>query len=181
MRQPIRPRVVQNGGGGPQTYTGFGTGTPAGITYGNDTGSGVTLGTVFRTTAPALTATRVRLYLAAGAGLPTSGLLGGLWNDELGTLLDTATFGTTGEGWNEAVYTGTVLTQGVNYVAGVFFPSGGYSVVTGTFAAQVDAPPITFPANSENTNGVYQYAGSMSFPAGNGAGSWYGIDVEVSE
>lgn len=189
------------------TYTGFGAGTPAGISYGADT-SRYTLATAFKVTSSGLSLTKGRIYLSSNGGAVTAA-------DVLdGTSLEFTLFPQTDgafsvagamtpqlfspvllgsltmDAWNEFVLPSPfALTAGTVYYASVYLPAGRYAFIGSEFSsADVVAGPITFPQHDTAlpglgrvTNGGFVGGGTGLQPVNNGTGTWYGIDIEVSD
>lgn len=189
------------------TYTGFGSGVPAGIAYGADTAA-YTLASAFKVTQSGLYLTKGRIFLSSNGGAVTAAnvLSGG--NLQFGLFPQTdGAFSAAGamtpdlispvvvsaltmDAWNEAkLATPFPLTLGSVYYASWLMPAGRYSAKSLTFGSDVVAGPITFPADATHV----PLLGSVvngGFVAGGGAlapvttsfnAAWYGIDVEVTD
>lgn len=183
------------------TYTGFGASAPA-VTYGADTAA-YTLATCFRVTSPGLFLTRLRLYLSSNGGAVTAGqvtgagsllavlyaengLSAGAGATELTERASLASV--TMDAWNEFPLTPYPLTVGSAYYAAVLLPAGRYSLISGRFASDLIAGPITFPANggaqgASGTvrNGAFAASATLVPPSNSFNQSWYGIDVFLDD
>lgn len=168
-------------------YTGFGDATPSGIAQANDNGS-MTLGTRFHVDRSGLSVRAIRFYMPSGTqGTPAStGYIGALFQstaDGAGSIITQSNFSSTliVDGWNRIPITPQGATMGVDYYAGVYFPTGVYGAIWLTFASIRDASPIIFPRSTPETkNGTYAYASGIQSPTGESSAAWYGVDVEVS-
>jgi Domain of unknown function (DUF4082)/Bacterial Ig-like domain/Purple acid Phosphatase, N-terminal domain len=80
------------------------------------------------------------------------------------------------------------IQPGVEYVVGYLAPQGHYAdtsslwLVNGVFSPsfngqQVDAPPLHAPKTGAEANGVYAYGSGLQFPASNGGGTNYWVDL----
>lgn len=176
------------------TYTGFGTGTPASLTFAGDVTS-VNIGSAFYVNTTGLYLTKIRFYwphaTAANAvqvGLFAAGTTGATGSAINGT---TGSFTPQANKWNEYLLpTPYALTSNTVYYAVVWTPgtNGGYGAQSSVFASAVNASPIIFPANNSSTfgntvkNGAFIYNAALTAPTNSGAGStWYGVDIEVSD
>jgi hypothetical protein len=198
MRTPVRPRVRTSG---PSTFTGYGSSTPAGLTYAADTAA-YTLGTAFSVSGAGYSLTKIRLFLDSGSGAITAGdvVSAGSLSAKLyaaadaapgatgATLVTAVTLGSvTVNAWNEFVLGAQfALTSGVIYYAAVWMPGGRYSARSNEFTSPVASGPISFPANGSTQgtsgtvrNGAFR-AGSDNPPDAAFNAAWYGVDVEVT-
>src|SRR4026209_2118965 len=155
--------------------------TPEVIDVANDTNA-VNLGVKFQASIPG-TATRIRFYKASGnAGT----YIGELWTAS-GQLLASATFtNETGSGWQEVDFSQPVaIDANTIYIASYFAPNGHYSdnnayfyttppMGTNPTITTVNSPPLQAP---RNTNGVYSYAGTPTFPTNTFKATNYWVDV----
>ncbi len=109
--------------------------------------------------------------------------VGHLWTDA-GTLLSTATFvNETASGWQEALLPAPVaIAANTVYVVSYFAPAGEYASTAGYFAGgSFDAPPLHGVQDaSPDSNGVYVYATSGTFPTATFGSTNYWVDVVFS-
>lgn len=202
MRLPVHPRVLSTAGVG--TYTGFGSGTPAGIAYANDEGTAYTLGTAFKVTTSGLSLTKGRLYLTSNSGAISSANICDSGNPLEFTLYGADSAGpgavaptlftqvqvtsVTLDAWTEfTLGSPYALTSGTVYYASVLMPFGRYSAVSNKFTSDVVNGPITFPSDGSSQggtgtvkNGAYRTGSTIGPPGTSFNASWYGIDVEVA-
>lgn len=113
----------------------------------------------------------------------TSTHTGRLWTNT-GTLLGTATFtGETALGWQEASFNPPIaISANTPYIASYHAPNGNYAADNGYFASTgIDNPPLHAPANiTPNSNGVFTYGPSGSFPTSTYESLNYWVDVVFS-
>ncbi|WP_407647142.1 DUF4082 domain-containing protein [Goekera deserti] len=111
----------------------------------------------------------VRFYKGAGNTGTHTGTLWSATGTELATATATAESTT---GWQTITFGSPVrVTAGTTYVVSYHTDAGGYSVTAGGLTAPVVSGPITVQGS-----GVYAY-GPRSFPARDGGGSNYWVDV----
>jgi N,N-dimethylformamidase beta subunit-like protein/uncharacterized protein DUF4082/concanavalin A-like lectin/glucanase superfamily protein/fibronectin type III domain protein/BACON domain-containing protein/Big-like domain-containing protein len=125
----------------------------------------------------------IRFYKASAN---TGTHIGNLWRAD-GTLLARGTFsGETATGWQQLNFATPVeIEAGATYVASYFAPNGHYSVSEYYYykpapqgGNQLDSAPLhVLPANGGAGNGVFAYTTSTTFPALDGDGSNYAVDV----
>jgi hypothetical protein len=130
--------------------------------------------------------TGVRFYKAAAN---TGTHIGSLWTTT-GTRLAQATFtGETGSGWQTVTFATPVqVTPGTTYIASYFAPNGHYSATANYLyrnpapgpngGGVTDAPPLHAIRNTgTETNGVYTYGASSTFPVNSFGAANYWVDV----
>jgi len=141
------------------------------------------------TPAVAGTITGVRFYKAS---TNTGAHTGDLWTTS-GTLLATGSFsGESASGWQQMTFASPVtVTAGTTYVVSYFAPSSHYSFSIDWFYALGSAPGPDGPgldnsalihpvlATNGNSNGVYKYASTSSFPNTAETGEYQGASFWV--
>ncbi len=134
----------------------------------------VEVGTKFQTTV-AGSVTAIRFYKGANN---TGTHIGHLWTAG-GTQLAEVTFsGETSSGWQEAALSSPVsLDANTTYVVSYHAPNGNYAASSNYFANEYLAPPLKASANS---NGVYGYGSSGTFPSNSFNSTNYWVDVRFS-
>jgi hypothetical protein len=163
---------------GAQTFTLFGTSTPATIDAG-DAGANVELGVKFTADTNG-NVTGARFYkAAANTGTHTATL----WSTA-GTALATATFtGESASGWQTVNFSNPVaITAGTTYVISYHTTTGHYSYTGQAFNTQYDNAPLHAPSNgTSGGNGVFAY-GASSFPnqSFNAANYWVDVNFTTS-
>lgn len=171
------------------TYTGYGTGTPTGLTQDVDP-SDITLSSAFKVTSSGLYLTKVRVYVDHTNGDTVSLGAVALWgvdgsgNPTTPNLISGSFSSTTYDAWNELTLASPyALTNGTWYYLGVYFSGGNYSARVSEFTSQVTATPIVFAQDGVDVsyNGGYNYATGISLPTAAFSSTWYGIDLEVSD
>ena len=133
--------------------------------------------------------TGVRFYKAAAN---TGTHIGSLWSTD-GTRLAQATFtGETGSGWQTVTFATPVqVTPGTTYIASYYAPNGHYAATANYLyrnpapgpngGGTADAPPLHAIRNTgTETNGVYTYSASSTFPANSFGAANYWVDVVFS-
>jgi N,N-dimethylformamidase beta subunit-like, C-terminal/Domain of unknown function (DUF4082)/Fibronectin type III domain len=133
--------------------------------------------------------TGLRFYKAA---TNTGTHIGSLWSTD-GTRLAQATFtGETGSGWQTVTFATPVqVTPGTTYIASYYAPNGHYSATANYLyrnpapgpngGGTADAPPLHAIRNTgTETNGVYTYSASSSFPVNSFGAANYWVDVVFS-
>lgn len=118
--------------------------------------------------------TGVRFYKAS-SNVGTH--VGTLWSST-GQLLAQAAFtGETASGWQQASFAAPVaITANTIYVIS-YHTAGYYSYDLGTFNSPVDNSPLHAVLNANNSNGVYAYGASSTFPTSGGGGANFWVDV----
>jgi hypothetical protein len=129
------------------------------------------------------TITGVRFYKAAAN---TGTHVGNLWRAD-GTLLARGTFsGESATGWQTLIFSAPVeIEAGTTYVASYFAPNGHYSLFEYYYyqpspqgGNQLNSAPLQpLSGNGGAGNGVFAYTSSTTFPALDGDGSNYAVDV----
>ena len=141
----------------------------------NDSGS-VNLGMRFRSdTAGYITA--IRFYKGATNG---GTHIGALWSDTGAQLANVTFTGESATGWQQAVFsTPVAVTANTLYVASYFAPQGHYADDGNYFASERDSGPLHAIADGAGgeSNGVYAYGSSLTFPANSYLSSNYWVDV----
>ena len=107
--------------------------------------------------------------------------IGNLWTTT-GTLLATATFtNETNSGWQEVLFNNPVsVTANTVYVASCYMPQGNYSKSGGYFdgADHSNGQNLVAPQSTPTEpNGVYEYAGSSTYPSNDAFSTNYWVDV----
>ena len=133
--------------------------------------------------------TGVRFYKAAAN---TGTHIGSLWSTD-GTRLAQATFtGETGSGWQTVTFATPVqVTPGTTYIASYYAPNGHYAATANYLyrnpapgpngGGTADALPLHALRNTgTETNGVYAYSASSSFPVNSFGAANYWVDVVFS-
>jgi hypothetical protein len=133
--------------------------------------------------------TGVRFYKAA---TNTGTHIGSLWSTD-GTRLAQATFtGETGSGWQTVTFASPVqVTPGTTYIASYYAPNGHYAATANYLyrnpapgpngGGTADAPPLHAIRNTgTETNGVYTYSASSTFPVNSFGAANYWVDVVFS-
>ena len=133
--------------------------------------------------------TGVRFYKAAAN---TGTHIGSLWSTD-GTRLAQATFtGETGSGWQTVTFATPVqVTPGTTYIASYYAPNGHYAATANYLyrnpapgpngGGTADAPPLHAIRNTgTETNGVYTYSASSTFPVNSFGAANYWVDVVFS-
>jgi hypothetical protein len=133
--------------------------------------------------------TGVRFYKAAAN---TGTHIGSLWSTD-GTRLAQATFtGETGSGWQTVTFATPVqVTPGTTYIASYYAPNGHYAATANYLyrnpapgpngGGTADAPPLHAIRNTgTDTNGVYTYSASSTFPVNSFGAANYWVDVVFS-
>jgi hypothetical protein len=168
----------------------FGSTTPTGPSDLADSGdpTPVEVGVKF-TTDKFGTVSGIRFYKATtNTGTHT----GSLWSST-GTRLASATFsGESASGWQTVSFASPVqVSPGNTYIASYYAPNGHYSATSGYFypapsppptgGSNVNSPPLHALRNqSGTTNGVYQYAGTSTFPTSTFGAANYWVDVNFT-
>jgi hypothetical protein len=152
------------------------------VTEQGDDGRPVNLGLRFRSASTGLVRA-IRFWKQPGN---TGTNTGAIWTEN-GTLLAQVTFtGETASGWQTATFSVPVsIDANTTYVASYYCPSGTYSrqanyfnpsLGTGTYNAN---PPLMAPADGLfGPNGLYTYAGGLSFPNQGAFSTNYWVDVQ---
>lgn len=160
------------------TQNGFGSGTPANLTWQND-GGAYTFGQRFRVTASGLSCTKIRFYLPAGS---PDGAGGGyavaLYAVGNTTPLASASGATFAVGWNEVTITTTALTSGADYLAAVLAPRGRYGADTVLFGSGDYNPVNDLYFMSA---GSFNVGSTLTYPSDTFGTPWYGVDVVVDD
>jgi hypothetical protein len=133
--------------------------------------------------------TGVRFYKAAAN---TGTHIGSLWSTD-GTRLAQATFtGETGSGWQTVTFATPVqVTPGTTYIASYYAPNGHYAATANYLyrnpapgpngGGTADAAPLHALRNTgTETNGVYTYSASSTFPINSFGAANYWVDVVFS-
>ena len=133
--------------------------------------------------------TGVRFYKAAAN---TGTHIGSLWSTD-GTRLAQATFtGESGSGWQTVTFATPVqVTPGTTYIASYYAPNGHYAATANYLyrnpapgpngGGTADAPPLHAIRNTgTETNGVYTYSASSTFPVNSFGAANYWVDVVFS-
>lgn len=153
-----------------------------GFTDEGDGAPGLTLGTVFNTSADT-ECNGIWWYFPATT--PGATVLARLYDEDSQTLLASATFSAspTGGTWNLATFASPVtLTAGNNYVAAIWTPDRyvatgnlfGSAITNGTFTAVADDPGGV-------RNGRFIVNATPAYPNGSFGANGYFVDVNISE
>jgi hypothetical protein len=146
------------------------TDTPANVTW-NDP-SAVELGVRFESTVAGFV-TGVRFYKGPQN---TGAHVGNLWSSD-GVLLASATFtGETNSGWQVAAFTNPVPIAADTIYIVSYHTNGFYSADPGYFTSYPHSNgPLVAPAGE--TNGVFSYGATSSFPSSGAGGINYWVDL----
>lgn len=150
-----------------------------------DDGTGVNLGTIFKSDTPGVV-TGVKFYSPAG-GNANGTDIGKLWScvsqnctgAQGGTELANVTFteSNTSEGWKSAEFSSPVrIEPGINYIVTYYTSTGVYHAAPNYFATAHNRAPLTAPSNIDTPNGVYVDA-STGFPTTTFGKTSYWVDV----
>lgn len=161
-------------------YNGFGTGTPSGLAWQDDSGA-YTMGQRFRVDSSGLSATKVRFYIKSGSSnAPLTGYYVALYEVGNTTALASAgPFDIPGlDQWHEHSITPQLLSSAGDYVAAVLLPGGYYGADTSIFSGGGYDPagPLNF-----YDAGVFNSGSSLTYPGSSFGAPWYGIDVAVDD
>lgn len=163
-------------------YNGFGSSTPAGLAWQNDSGA-YTFGQRFRVDSAGLYASKIRWFIPSGSpNAPTTGYYVALY--EVGNATPVATAGPFSGvsigAWNEKAITPTLLDNGGDYMAAVLYPGGYYGADTAVMdpggTGYDPAGPINFYTGSRFHSG-----GTLTYPDDAFGTPWYGVDVTVTD
>jgi hypothetical protein len=151
----------------------------AGVTQTVGDTDAISVGTVFSVT-EAVTATHVRFYFGAGwdtLGKPSTVAI---YNNSSGALLQSASYsGTPSSGWNDVAITNQALTNGVGYIAVVYYAAGRYPA-EGSYFDDHNPSNGVLTLTVGGSNGKYGYATGISRPTNSFNFSSYFPDVIVA-
>jgi hypothetical protein len=153
------------------------TNTPGNLSSGDP--SSVELGTAFQS-AVAGQVTGVRFYKTPSD--PSTSHTGTLWSAG-GNELATGTFtNETASGWQTLTFSSPVSIQAnTTYIVSVHFPSGEYPYDFNYFTSPFSNYPLTaLSSGSGQSNGLYAYSSSTTFPKGSYSASNYWVDVVLT-